>query len=157
MLPYPNTLVGNGISAIFPEWQTPKNQMWNANIQRSFRNLLVEVAYIGSRGQHIWNNFPMNATFPEALSMGSQLNSLVPNPFFGKITNGARSAATVRLGSLLVPFPQYGGINQVRASVGDSVYHGFTLRAERSSARAEEISPMAARMQQETNVVWRSI
>jgi hypothetical protein len=110
------------------------NQMWNANIQHSFHNLLIEAAYIGSRGQHIWNNFPQNATFPEALSLGSQLNSLVPNPFFGKITNGARSAATVRLGSLLVPFPQYGGINQIRASVGDSVYHGFTLRAERAYA-----------------------
>lgn len=108
--------------------------MWNANIQHSFKNLLLEVAYIGSRGQHIWNNFPMNATFVDSLSSGSQLNNLVPNPYFGKITNGARSAATVRLGSLLVPYPQYGGINQVRASVGDSVYHGFTLRAERSFA-----------------------
>ena len=36
---------------------------------------------------------------------------------------------------MLVPYPQYGGsINQIRASVGDSVYHGFTLRAERSFA-----------------------
>jgi hypothetical protein len=59
---------------------------------------------------------------------------LVANPFFGKITNGAMSAATVRLGSLLVPYPQYGGVSQIRASVGDSVYHGFTLRAERSFA-----------------------
>jgi len=36
------------------------------------------------------------------------------------------------LGSLLVPFPQYGGVSQIRASVGDSVYHGFTFRAERA-------------------------
>ena len=47
--------------------------------------------------------------------MGSQLNNLVPNPFFGKITTGAMSAATVRLGSLLVPYPQYSGVSQIRA------------------------------------------
>ncbi len=133
LLPYPNSLVGNGIGAIFPSWTTPMNQMWNANIQRSVtKNLLVEAAYIGSRGEHIWNNFTRNATFPQYLSMGTQLNSLVPNPFFGKIATGAMSAAQVRLGSLLVPYSQYGGVSQIRASVGDSVYHGFTLRAERS-------------------------
>jgi len=124
--------VGNGIGAIFPNWLTPKNQMWNANVQRNVgRNLLVEAAYIGSRGEHIWNNYNANATFPQYLSLGTQLNNLVPNPFFGKITNGGLSAANVRLGSLLVPFPQYGGITDIRGSVGDSIYHGFTLRAER--------------------------
>ena len=134
--PYPNSLVGSGIGAIWPEWPTPMNQMWNANIQRSLgSNLLVEVAYIGSRGMRIWNNYNRDATYPQYLSMGTQLNNLVANPFYGKIAIGTMSAATVRQGILLVPYPQYGGsINQIRASVGDSVYHGFTLRAERSFA-----------------------
>ncbi len=133
LLPYPNSLVGNGIGAIFPSWVTPMNQMWNANLQRSVtKDLIVEAAYIGSRGEHIWNNFTRNATFPQYLSMGSQLNNLVPNPFFGKIATGAMSAAQVRQGALLVPYPQYSGVSQTRASVGDSIYHGFTLRAERA-------------------------
>lgn len=133
LLPFPNSLVGNGITAIFPTWLTPMNQMWNANVQRNVtRNLLVEAAYVGSRGEHIWNNFTSNATYPQVLSLGTQLNNLVPNPFYGKITTGAMSAATVRQGSLLVPYPQYSGVSQLRGSVGDSVYHGFTLRAERS-------------------------
>jgi hypothetical protein len=133
LLPYPNSLVGSGITAIFPAWLTPMNQMWNANIQRSLtKDLLVEAAYIGSRGEHIWNNFTMDATYPQYLSLGSQLNNLVANPYYGKITNGSMSAATVRLGSLLVPYPQYSGVSELRGSVGDSIYHGFTLRAERS-------------------------
>lgn len=134
--PYPNSLVGGGISAIWPDWPTPTNQMWNANIQRSVgKNLLIEAAYIGSRGMRIWNNYNRDATFPQYLSMGNQLNNLVPNPFYGKIAIGTMSAATVRQGVLLVPYPQYAGsINQIRASVGDSSYHGFTLRAERSFA-----------------------
>ncbi len=135
--PYPNSLVGNGISAIWPNWRTPTNQMWNANIQRSFgSNLLVEAAYIGSRGMRIWNNYNRNATDPQFLSLGNQLNALVPNPFFGKIAIGTMSTATVRQGLLLVPYQQYAGsINQIRASVGDSSYHGFTLRVERSFSK----------------------
>ena len=38
----------------------------------------------------------------------------------------------MRLGSLLVPFPQYTGAGLIRGAVGDSVYHGLTLRAERA-------------------------
>src|SRR5262249_43875835 len=126
LLPYPNSLVGNGIGAIFPDWKTPMNQMWNANIQRNItRDTLGEEGYLGSRGEHIWNNYNVNATYPQYLPLGSQLNALVPNPFFGKIQNGAMSAAQVRMGSLLVPYPQYSGISQIRASIGDSVYHGL--------------------------------
>src|SRR5260370_2059017 len=36
------------------------------------------------------------------------------------------------MGALLVPYPQYSGVSQIRGSVGDSIYHGLTLRAERS-------------------------
>jgi hypothetical protein len=135
--PYPNSLVGGTINAIWPDWPTPTNQMWNANIQRTFgSNLLVEVAYIGSRGMRIWNNYNRNATDPQFLSLGSRLNALVPNPYYGKITIGTMSTATVRQGILLTPFPHYaGGAVQLRASIGDSVYHGFTLRAERSFSK----------------------
>jgi len=135
--PYPNSLVGGGVNGIWPDWRTPTNQMWNANVQRTFgKNLLFEAAYIGSRGMRIWNNYNRNATFPQSLSLGTQLNDLVPNPFFGKIPIGTMSTATVRRGILLVPFPHYAGSAvQLRASVGDSVYHGFTLRAERSFSK----------------------
>jgi hypothetical protein len=133
LLPYPNALVGSGISAIFPSWKTPMNQMWNASLQRTVsRNLLFEAAYIGSRGEHLWNNYTDDATYPQYLSLGTQLNNLVANPYYGKITTGTLSAATVRYGSLLTPFPQYTGVTQIRGSVGDSVYDGLTLRAERS-------------------------
>ncbi len=132
--PYPNSLVGGSVSGIWPEWPTPTNHMWNMNVQRTFgSNLLVEAAYIGSRGMKIWNNYNRGATYPQYLSMGTKLNALVPNPYYGKIAIGTMSTATVRQGLLLTPYPHYaGGASQIRASVGDSVYHGVTLRAERS-------------------------
>ena len=136
LLTYPNTLIGNGIGAVFPNWLTPVNQQWNASLQRTFfRELLVEAAYLGSRGEHIWTNIGANAANPQYLSLGSQLNALVPNPFFGKITSGSLSAATVRQTSLLLPYPQYTSINNIRGSVGDSVYHAFTLRTDKRFAR----------------------
>ena len=79
------SLVGSGINAIFPQWLTPMNQMWNANIQRSVtKDLIIEAAYIGSRGEHLWNNFTEDATFPQYLSLGSPLDDLVPDPFSAK-------------------------------------------------------------------------
>jgi len=132
LIAYPSTLIGSGIGAIFPNWQTPMNQMWNASFQRTIgSNLIVEAAYIGTRGEHLWANINANAVNPSYLSLGSQLNTLVPNPFAGQIANGSLSAQTVRLSSLLSPYPQYTNINNLRASIGDSIYHALTLRAER--------------------------
>jgi hypothetical protein len=132
LVSYPSTLIGNGIGAIFRNWQTPMNQMWNASFQRTIgQDLLIEVAYLGTRGEHLWSNVNADAVNPVYLSLGSQLNSLVPNPFYGEIKNGSLSAQTVRLSSLLSPYPQYTNINDIRASIGDSIYHALTVRAER--------------------------
>jgi hypothetical protein len=135
LLTYPNTLIGNGIGAVFPSWTTPLNQQWNASFQRTIlSDLLVEVAYLGSRGEHIWTNINADAASPQYLSLGSQLNQLVPNPFYGKITSGSLSPATIKESSLLIPYPQYTSINNIRGSVGDSVYHALTVRADKRFA-----------------------
>jgi hypothetical protein len=135
LVPYPNTLIGSGIGAIFRNWQTPMNQMWNFSIQHTIgQNLLIEVAYIGTRGEHLWANYNADAVNPIYLSLGSHLNDLVQNPFYGQITNGSLSSRTVRQSALLSPYPQYTNINNIRASIGDSIYHAFTVRAERRMA-----------------------
>jgi hypothetical protein len=132
LISYPSTLIGSGIGAIFRDWQTPVNQMWNASLQRTIGgHLLVEVAYIGTRGEHLWANLNADAVDPVYASLGPQLNSLVPNPFYGKIATGSLSSQTVRQSALLSPYPQYTGINRIRATVGDSIYHALTVRAER--------------------------
>ena len=120
LLPYPNSLVGNGIGAIFPKW----TDAHEPDVERQHPAERYAATF--------WWKPPTSAAaantsgptsiktrrFPQYLSMGTQLNTLVPNPFYGKILNGSLSAATVRLGSLLVPYPQYGGINQIRALGG---------------------------------------
>ncbi len=131
--PVPTTGVGGGIGTAFRPWLTPLNHHWNASFQHTLRpDLLVEVAYVGSRGQHIWVNRARNAVSTEFLSLGAQLDVLVANPFAGVITTGELSAPTVRRSQLLRPYQHYTGVSRFRDAVGDSVYHGLTVRADKS-------------------------
>ena len=135
-LTVPTTGVGAGVNTAFRNWVTPFNHQWNVNLQRMLRHdLLVEAAYVGSRGQRIWVNRQRNAAPASFLDLGTALDELVANPFFGKITTGSLSVPTVRRSQLLLPFPHYTGVSRFRDPVGDSVYHGFTLRVEKKAAR----------------------
>jgi hypothetical protein len=55
----------------------------------------------------------------------------VPNPFFGQITSGPLSARTVAQSQLLLPYPQYTGINLHFYPVGDSSYNAFILKVDK--------------------------
>jgi hypothetical protein len=124
--------VGGSVGTAFREWVTPRNHTWNFNLQRTLaRNLLVEAAYVGSRGQRIWVNRSRTAVSTQHLSLGAGLDALVPNPYFGVITTGALSVAQVRRTQLLQPFNHYTGVSRFRDAVGDSVYHAFTLRVDK--------------------------
>jgi hypothetical protein len=127
----PTTGVGGGVTTMFRSWVTPYNHQWNLNIQRSLKaGLIVEIAYVGSRGQRIWVNRARNAVSTEFLSLGPGLNELVANPFFGKIP-GIGASRNVRRSQLLKPFPHYDSVTRFRDPVGDSIYHGMTARVEK--------------------------
>jgi Carboxypeptidase regulatory-like domain len=129
----PSTGVGSGIQSFFRDWVTPYNHQWNLNIQRTLtRDMLVEIAYIGSRGQRIWVGRTQNSVSTDYLSLGSALNDLVPNPYKDIITTpGPLSQPTVRRSQLLRPYPHYTDVSRIRDSVGDSIYHGMTVRVDK--------------------------
>jgi Carboxypeptidase regulatory-like domain/TonB dependent receptor len=128
----PTTGVGSGIQTSFRDWVTPYNHQWNLNIQRTLtRDMLVEIAYIGSRSQRIWVGRTQNAVSTDHLSLGSALNDLVPNPYYGVITTGPLSAEEVRRSQLLRPYPHYTDVHRIRDAVGDSIYHGMTVRVDK--------------------------
>jgi hypothetical protein len=68
---------------------------------------------------------------------GALLNTQVANPFRNYLTpavfpGSLRNPTTVTLGSLLVPYPQYGAITQTNTSAGRSLRtHSFDLRVQR--------------------------
>ena len=132
----PSNGVGSGVTTAFRDWPTPLNHQWNLSIQRTLPGgMLVETAYVGNRGMRYWVNRSHNTASAQYLALGNALNDLVPNPFAGVITTGSLTSATIRRYQLLTPFPQYTGVTQFRDSIGDSVYHGFTMRVEKRTQR----------------------
>jgi hypothetical protein len=61
------------------------------------------------------------------------LNSFVPNPFYGIITNPASSLsnATVQQYQLLRPYPQFTGLSGNDPPWAKSIYHALQIRAEK--------------------------
>ncbi len=134
----PSTQLGLSISeGFFIDTRNPVIQQWNLNLQRELPgSVVVEAGYLGSKGNHLidgggqltYNQLP--ASF---FSLGNALNDLVPNPFFGVITNPTSplSRPTVTRAQLLRPYPQYTSLNAFRKPGANSIYHAFTLRVEK--------------------------
>ena len=134
----PATLVGGSVTTAFRDLQTPYAHMWNIGVQRELPGQMIgEVAFVGTRHEHLWVNIPRNVIPSNALSQGTALDALVPNPFYGIIKTGDAllTAANTRASQLLKPYPQYAGITRFRDSVGDSWYNGVTLRLEKRATK----------------------
>jgi hypothetical protein len=60
-------------------------------------------------------------------ALGQHIYDLVPNPFYGTITNSGcgLADATIIRGQLLKPFPQYCSVYEVNAPVGSSSYNAL--------------------------------
>src|SRR6202035_437277 len=89
------TFPGQNVRTFYRGHQLPLLMDWNFNIQRMLTsNVMVQVGYIGSRVEHLAQNRFDNQVSPAYLSLGSQLLQQVPNPYYGKITNGSLSFPT---------------------------------------------------------------
>jgi hypothetical protein len=129
------SLVGQNVARIYDRaTPLPYNQHWTFSIQRQIASVLVQASYAGNKGVNLGDGAgtEINQLPPEALALGTRLQQLVPNPFFGLIeTPGVLSAATVRYGQLLRPYPHFGNLTIFNPAVGQSIYHGLSLKAER--------------------------
>ena len=113
-------------------------ESWNFDIQRKLPlNMLFEIAYTGNRGIHLPGVTSIDQLAPQYQSLGSQLNSPVPNPFYGVITDytSTLSLPTVQYGQLLRPFPQFLNVKGVNVGAGHSSYHASQLTVERRFAQ----------------------
>ncbi|PYR01460.1 MAG: hypothetical protein DMF97_07625 [Acidobacteria bacterium] len=134
----PATVVGGSVTTAFRDLQTPYAHMWNVGVQRELPGQMIgEVAYVGTRHEKLWINVSRNAIPSDALSQGTGLDALVPNPFFGIIKTGDAllTASNTRASQLLKPYPQYAGITRFRDSVGDAWYNAVTLRLEKRTTQ----------------------
>jgi hypothetical protein len=150
--PYPNglllppgrsegdaTLLGFGASTPVPSYnRNPEYHSWNLSIQRELPlQSVLEVNYTGSRGTHLFVPITtLSPLDPSYWSLGrTALNGLVPNPFYGKITDSRSplSQETVQLRKLLRPMPQFDGtgVGTSEPARGDSNYHALQVKWEK--------------------------
>jgi hypothetical protein len=129
------TLLGQDIQTIDRGRLTPYAEQWNFGIQRALPGgFLVDVAYAGSHGIHLFSPLNYDQLPNQYLSLGGNLLNLVPNPFYGTITSGTLSTPTIQLGQLLRPYPQFTSVTAESNSYGNSIYHAFELKVERRFA-----------------------
>jgi outer membrane receptor protein involved in Fe transport len=129
------TLLGQSVTGMDRDRHTPYAQQWNFDIQRTLPlNLLLDVAYAGSRGLRLFGSLNYNQLYNADLALGDALRQQVPNPFFGLITAGPLSTPTVQRSQLLRPYPQFTGVTAGNASYGASTYHALQAKLERRFA-----------------------
>ena len=122
------------VSAYPPTIKTLYNQQWNFSIQRSIGSAaMLQLAYVGNKGTHLnWLNgggsSSLNQLAPQYSSLGSNLLTLVPNPFYGVITTGGPlSQPQIQYGQLLRPFPEWQTVAADGIAIGNSEYNALQV------------------------------
>ncbi|MBM3785492.1 MAG: hypothetical protein FJW30_14090 [Acidobacteria bacterium] len=131
------TNLGQGISGPLRQQRLPYQLQWSFDVQRQLPwQMVVEAGYASSTGVALPSGVQYNQLAPELLSLGTQLNATVPNPFAGVITDptSTLSRATIQRGQLLRPYPHFTSMAASQAPVGHSSYHSLQTRVERRFA-----------------------
>ncbi len=109
------TLVGDGQSQIWPKapHPTPYVEQWSFDLQYQLgRSSAFQIGYLGNRGRKLlYGNPNINANqLPDQyLSLQSQLDQQVANPFFGVLdpSTPLGSQRTIAYNQLLRPYPEF--------------------------------------------------
>ncbi|MBV8811806.1 MAG: hypothetical protein JO033_24310 [Acidobacteriaceae bacterium] len=120
------TLVGDGQSQIWPKapHPTPYTEQWSFDLQYQVTpHSVFQIGYLGNRGRKLlYGNPNINADqLPDQyLSLQSQLDQQVPNPFYGILdqTTPLGSQKTIAYNQLLRPFPEFTDITWNRSLPG---------------------------------------
>ncbi|MCY4597468.1 MAG: TonB-dependent receptor [Bryobacterales bacterium] len=130
------TDLGVGVRFVGRQHPNPYSQHWNFDIQQRLPgDVLWQVGYAGSRAIDIIGTWEWNTLDPQHMSLGSQLNQRVPNPFFGIIERGGLSGPTITRGQSLRPYPQFTGVSDRDAPNGSGIYHSLVTKIERRFAQ----------------------
>jgi hypothetical protein len=132
---------GLGSAVSFDEYQLrPQiNDRYYLSVQKDlWQGLIFDAAYFYNKGSRVPYTLNLNMRDPAyTYEYGALLNTQVANPFRNYLSpsvfpGSLRNNATVTLGSLLVPYPQYGAINQTNTSAGrDLKTHSIDLKVQR--------------------------
>ncbi len=129
----PDAGLGQGVFAVDRKLGSGYAQQWNFSIQREItRNVLLEVAYVGSKITHIgMPDTNINQLTTQQLRQGTALLESVANPFFGEIPpSSSLGGPTLSRAQLLRPFPRFTTVSLYRNNDGNSTYHALQVKLE---------------------------
>ena len=113
-----------GGASLLPHYSSPEDYMWGLGVQRQLGKYWVfSTEYQGIRGIHLLmpvQGWSLNNTPLSYYGLGSQLQTQVPNPFYGQSQTFA-SQPTVSLYQLLALSPQYAQVESWPGVVGEIV------------------------------------
>ena len=113
-------------------------EQWNLDVQQQLGGqILLDIAYAGGRGVHLYGDYNPDQLPDQYLSQGGLLNNQVTNPFYGNplISSGGLSSPTVAQSQLLRPFPQFTGVTLGNSSFfGASAYNSLQVKVVRRFA-----------------------
>ncbi|MBI3681906.1 MAG: hypothetical protein HY235_16110, partial [Acidobacteria bacterium] len=134
------TNVGSSIATALHNNRVGYVEQWNFNVQRSLgTRMVLEAGYVGSHGVKLFGpDVAVNLPSRDVIDLGPTiLNTPAPNPFLGVVPSntplGQQPTVTVR--QLLLPYPQFTGVNSKWENLYNSNYHAVTVRFERRMAR----------------------
>jgi hypothetical protein len=107
---------------------------WSFDIQRQLPGkFVVTTAYVGNTGVHLPTPIDYNQLPVSDLALGNALLAVVPNPFYGVITDPSStlSLPTVQYSQLLRPYPQFIDVGAINVGAGHSSYHSGQLTVEK--------------------------
>jgi len=129
----PDAGLGQGVFSADANLGSGYVQQWNVAVQRELtRNMVVEVAYAGSKITHVGiPDTSINQLTAGQLGMGAALLVRVPNPFFGQIPRSSSLGdPTITVAQLLKPFPRFTAVSLYRNNVGNTNYNALQAKLE---------------------------
>jgi hypothetical protein len=130
----PDAGLGQGVFSVDRGLGSGYAQQWNFAVQRELaKNLVVEVAYAGSKITHVGiPDTNINQLSAAQLAIGAPLLQRVPNPFFGQIPrNSSLGDPTIPAAQLLKPFPRFTTVSLYRNNVGNTNYNALQAKLEK--------------------------
>jgi len=114
--------------------KAPRIYNWSFNIQHEIKNFLVDVAYVGNRGNGLNSTIELNQLPVSALALGTLLQRPISSPEV--IAAGYRKPYpnfpdTQSLAQALRPYPQYLGVLDRNSGAGKTWYDSLQTKVER--------------------------
>jgi hypothetical protein len=132
-------LGGDNLLWFHQDFKRGVNDRINVSFARMLpQQMMADVTYFANLGHDLPYTRNLNQIDPRlSYQHKSALDATVPNPFFQYLTpqtfpGPLRNQSTIRVSSLLRPYPQYGGLFVVYNPGREARYHALQMRVQRA-------------------------